>query len=146
MLPLEVLVAPQLKAAGFTKKSRTWWRDAGETVQVLNLQKSSFGERLYVNLGVYIKPLGTEHRPPHNRCHLQARLERVATPSRAAAVLRAESAQQPDSALVEAITLDGVAWLDRLSSKDGIRNYINSGGAKIGMVFGTVHQFISTPE
>jgi hypothetical protein len=145
MLPLEASVAPQLKVAGFKKKARTWWRDVGETIQVINLQKSAFGERLYVNLGAYVKALGADRQPPHHRCHIQVRLERIADPTRAAAVSMAAS-DRADNELIDAIVLDGVAWLDRLSSKGGIREYVASGGASRGMVLGTVRQLISTQE
>jgi hypothetical protein len=66
MLALEGLIAPPLKALGFKKRARTWWRHRDATIQVLNLQKSSFGERLYVKLGVYVKALGAEGFPLSN--------------------------------------------------------------------------------
>ena len=146
MLPLEAAIAPQLKSAGFAKKARTWWRRTGETIHVLNLQKSSFGERLYVNLGVYLTALGAESSPPHNRCHVQARLECVADPAREAAIASAESDKTPAPALVEAVVADGVAWFDTLHSQEGIRSYLESGGASKCLVLAAVRQLVSAPE
>lgn len=80
MLPLSAQIAQPLKALGFTKKSDSWWRQSQDAVQVLNIQKSPFGERIYVNLGIYLKALGTETTPPERRCHVQVRLERIADP------------------------------------------------------------------
>jgi hypothetical protein len=146
MLPLAAVIAPQLKAAGFRKKARTWWRHGDETIQVVNLQKSPYGERLYVNLGVYVTQLGSETSPPENRCHVQARLERVADSSRLAAISSAEADATPTQPLVEAILVDGLAWLDGLSTLAGIRQYIESGGTSKGLVLATVRQLVSAAE
>jgi hypothetical protein len=146
MLPLEAAIAPQLKAAGFAKRARNWWRRAGETIHVVNLQKSTFGERLYVNLGVYVTALGPETNPTHNRCHVQARLERVADPARQGAVSSAESDNIPGPALVDAVVVDAVAWFDSLSSQEGIRRYLESGGASKGLVLANVRQLVSAPS
>lgn len=146
MLPLEAAIAPGLKAAGFSRKARTWWRRAGETIHVVNLQKSAFGERLYVNLGVYVTVLGPEASPPHNRCHVQVRLERIVDPARAAVVSSARPCETPPPALIDAVTMDGVAWFDSLSSQEGIRRYIATGGANKGLVFATVRQLVSARE
>jgi hypothetical protein len=144
MLPLELAIVTPLRSAGFTKKARSWRRNVDKTIQVINLQKSSFGDRLYVNLGVYVRALGPETSPPHNRCHVQVRLERVADPARQLAVSSAESGTTPAMALIDAVVVDGVAWLDGLSSRDGIRKYLESGGAHKGLVFAIVRQFVAT--
>jgi Domain of unknown function (DUF4304) len=146
MLPLEAAIAPQLKAAGFRKRARTWWRQVGETIHVVNLQKSPFGERLYVNLGVYLAALGTESCPPHNRCHVQVRLERIADATRVTEISSAEATAAPSSALVEAVVLDGLGWLDGMSTKAGVRRYLDSGGSAKGLVFATVRQFVCIAE
>jgi len=142
MLLLERLIAQPLKELGFRKKSRTWWRHNDDTIQVLNLQKSPYGERMYVNLGIYVRALGTEDLPPENRCHLQVRLERVSNAERWGSVASAESDREPTPELIAAVLVDGVAWLDRLSTLAGIREYIDSGGASNGLVSSTVRQLL----
>jgi Domain of unknown function (DUF4304) len=65
----------QLKAHGFRKQRLNWRKDLGESIAVLNVQISPWGDRsYYVNVGVYLKVLGEELAPPHNRCHVQQRL------------------------------------------------------------------------
>ena len=146
MLPLEAAIAPQLKVAGFRKKARTWWRNVDEAIQVVNLQKSPYGERLYVNLGVYLTRLGPETSPPENRCHVQARLERVADPARWAAISSAEVGAAPPQSLLDAVLVDGLAWLNDLSTLAGIRKYIESRGTGKGLVIATVRQLVSVAE
>lgn len=138
MLPLESAIAPELKARGFKKKGRTWWRDTDDVVQVLNLQQSPFGEQLYVNLGVYLKRLGTEPMPAVNRCHIGVRLERVA--SHQAEVAAATLSTRPGAALLSALLVDGIAWLESVSTLKGIRSYLASGGASKGLVFASVRE------
>ena len=146
MLPLEVAIAPSLKSAGFKKKARTWWRSRAAVIQVINIQKSAYGERLYINLGIYVKQFGTEQTPPENRCHVQARLERVSDPARQPDVERAASSTVPSAALVEAILTDGLAWLDRLSTLQGIRSYLEHGGANKGLVLAAVRKLAAEAE
>jgi hypothetical protein len=129
-----------MKAMGFRKRSRTWWRSTPDTIGVLNLQKSPFGERLYVNLGVYLTQLGQESNPPHHRCHIQTRLERIASERFWTDIASAEPEAPPTLALVEAVLNEGTAWLSQMSTLDGIRAYIRNGGASKGLVFAAVRE------
>ena len=142
MFPLESAITPEMKALGFRKKARNWWRTNDYAVQVLNLQKSQFGEQLYVNVAVYLSQLGNEISPPHNRCHIQARLEAIVDAKYWNEIVAAESDSPSSPALVEAVLKGGVAWLDRLSTPDGIRAYLEEGGEKKGLVFGSVRKLV----
>lgn len=45
-------IHPLLKRSRFKRSSNTWRRDQGETIAVLNVQKSQWGDGvLYVNIG-----------------------------------------------------------------------------------------------
>ena len=80
MKPQDLLVgelAPILREAGFRKERSTWRRAEAETILVLNLQKSSWGENFFINLGVYFRVLGPEQKPPAHRCHLGCRAEAI---------------------------------------------------------------------
>ncbi|WP_082585445.1 DUF4304 domain-containing protein [Hydrogenophaga sp. Root209] len=134
MLPLETAIAPFLKVSGFKKKAKTWRRHCPDVIQVLNLQKSPYGDNMYVNLGVYVRSLGEEQNPPENRCHVQVRLERVTQSEREQCVVAANANEVPTQALIEAILIDGVAWLNDLATLSGIRRYLESGGSKKGLV------------
>lgn len=78
-------LAPILKSLGFKKQRLNWRKDLGQSIAVLNVQISSWGDRsYYVNVGIYLKAMGTEECPPHNRCHVQGRLS-VESPDAVAA-------------------------------------------------------------
>lgn len=143
MLPLSAQIAQPLKALGFTKKSNTWWRQSQDAVQVLNIQKSPFGERIYVNLGIYLKALGTETTPPERRCHVQERLEHIADPGLWNEIASAAADTEPTPALIAAVAQDGCGWLSRLSTLAGIRDYIESDASKSALVFASVRELVS---
>jgi Domain of unknown function (DUF4304) len=68
-----------LGGAEFHRKSSTWYRDLNETVLVVEVQKSNFGEQYYLNLGVFVKGLvpGQKDKlpPKENECHIRFRIE-----------------------------------------------------------------------
>lgn len=146
MLPLEEAIAPSLKANGFKKKAKTWWRQSPDVIHVLNLQKSSYGDMLYVNLGIYLKALGEELTPPENRCHVRVRLERVARAERVGSVVAASASEQPSQQLLDALLTDGVSWLNALSTHAGIRQYLEAGGSSKGLVLREVANLIAAAE
>lgn len=82
--PIKLAVEAALKSAAFRRKSNTWYRELEETIITLNVQKSSFGEQYYVNLGVFVKGLAqvrSEVPPGEHECHVRLRLESL-TPDR----------------------------------------------------------------
>lgn len=148
MLPVEAQLAPGLKALGFKKKARTWTRETPDAFQVVNLQKSAFGEQVYVNVAVYLKALGDETSPPEHRCHIRARLERIA-PESLAEEIRSLNASLPISAVLLSALLDhAVVWLERVSSWPGLDSFVESSMAKHCFVHVKVraHLAASTPE
>lgn len=146
MIPLETAIAPSLKEKGFKKKAKTWWRQSPDVIQVLNLQKSPYGDNLYVNLGIYLKALGEEKAPPENRCHVRVRLERVALEERQRSVAAASASEAPSQPLLDAVLTDGVSWLDALGTHAGIRQYLEAGGSKKGLVFREVANLVSAAK
>lgn len=68
-------LSPILKAAGYRKRALNWHRDWADTISVLNLQKSQWGDQFYINCAIYLKALGDEETPPAYRCHIRIRLD-----------------------------------------------------------------------
>jgi hypothetical protein len=116
LLPLEQSITPHLKAMSFKKKARSWWRATEDSIQVVNIQKSSFGPQVYINLGIYIRSLGPELTPPEYRCHIRTRLERVVPEELTQAVTSATSEGPPSEDLMRSILTHGTAWLEALST------------------------------
>jgi hypothetical protein len=63
-----------LKEMDFKSKGRSWYIDGLDSVVVLNIQKSDFDDRYYLNFGIWLKALGTADFPAENKCHIQGRL------------------------------------------------------------------------
>lgn len=69
-------IGKPLKAAGFKKKANTWFLNNDETIAVLNLQRSSYGPQYYINVGLWLKPLGEVDIPKEHHCHIRCRWRR----------------------------------------------------------------------
>lgn len=67
-------VGSVLKTAGFASKSGSWYLSGRESIVVVNIQKSDFDEKFYLNFGVWLRSLGDADFPSESKCHLQARL------------------------------------------------------------------------
>jgi len=77
-------LAQLLKPLGFKKTRSTWHRQTFDTIHTINVQGSQWGPEFYLNVGTYLRALGTELTPPENHCHIRAR---VHPPDSAAAIL-----------------------------------------------------------
>jgi len=124
MLPLETTISSRMKSLGFRKKAQTWRRSTSDSIQVVNLQKNPYGEQLYVNLGLFICTLGTELSPPENRCHIQARLERVVPDTFFESISSANSKSEPSPALLDALLIHGIKWLESIASPAGRKQFL----------------------
>ena len=71
-----------LKSVEFLRKSNTWYRDLEETVLLVEVQKSNFGEQHYINVGVFVKGIPATYMgklpPRENECHIRIRIEGLA--------------------------------------------------------------------
>ncbi len=63
------------KTRGGAKKSGSWYLPGSDTLAVLNLQKSQYGARYYVNVALWFLGIGTPTNPKPSHCHVQTRLE-----------------------------------------------------------------------
>lgn len=69
-------LAVELKSLGFKKQRLNWRKDLTSSIAVLNVQISPWGDRsYYINVGIYLKVLGSELNPTENRCHVRQRLD-----------------------------------------------------------------------
>ena len=73
---MECAFGGQLSIEGFKKKSSSWYRHAAGVLQLVNLQRSSFGMQFYVNLcfvpdGMEVEGMPT---PKEHKCPIRIRL------------------------------------------------------------------------
>jgi len=52
----------------------TWHKEISDIILVFNIQRSQWGFEFYINVGVYIKALGSKNKPPEYRCHIRSRV------------------------------------------------------------------------
>jgi hypothetical protein len=130
---------PPLKQLGFKKKSRTFHRTVGETIQAINFQANKYNEgasgSFTVNLGVYMESIaeltdGILSEAPHpSASTIWIRLGHLLPdpgdkwwqidPE----IDSKDVARDLESALMEY----GMPWLDRTSSRDGMRDAFSKG-------------------
>lgn len=67
------------ESRGGAKKSGSWYLQGHDTVTVLNLQKSQYGRRYYVNVALWFLGIGAPANPKPSQCHVQTRLESLVT-------------------------------------------------------------------
>lgn len=139
MQPIETALIPELKKLGFKRKSRTWWRQGEDAIQVFNLQRG-FGDEFFFNLGVYFRELGSEEFPPEHRCHVRARLERVSKPEYFTSIRSVEAAVEPPAEALQALFSDGMHWLGLVSSKRRLKAFLESEQASSCMVFASARE------
>ena len=110
--------------------ARTWRRVTDDAIQVLNLQKSPYGEQMCINTGLYIRSLGTDLVPSENRCHIQVRLERVIPDHLTIAVASLILQSEPSRLFFEALFTHGVEWLESISSPAGRKRFFGEAVSK----------------
>ena len=70
------VITEELSEFGFSQNGKEWFLGSDEVVFVLALQKSSFDDFLYFNVGIYIYSLSMITQTPKEReCHIRTRLE-----------------------------------------------------------------------
>ncbi|MDP1734048.1 MAG: DUF4304 domain-containing protein [Sulfuritalea sp.] len=125
-----------MKAHGFRKSGPTWHRDCDRMIQVLNIQKSQWGDQFYINLGIYLKDLGSEVRPTEYRCHVRCRVEQLLDGedfSNFNRLLNFDELAPLASRYKELRSLvaqSALAWLDTNSTKDALAITLKRGGTK----------------
>lgn len=63
----------------YKRKTDTWYLQKSDFICVLNLQKSAWGNKYYINLGVYIKDDSSLDFPKEYQCHIRWRLTEETT-------------------------------------------------------------------
>ena len=64
-----------LKHRGFKKKGHMWYMHSQDCVFRIDVQKSSWGEKFYINLGVYLKAIREVPVPPLTASDIDGRID-----------------------------------------------------------------------
>lgn len=70
-----------MAAHGYRKKADSWFLERPETILLINLQKSQWGDQYYVNLAIWLRGLAdAKSIPPKEQdCHVRVRLTSLTT-------------------------------------------------------------------
>ena len=66
-----------MNGAGFSKNIGSWYRITDDVITVVELQKSQYGLQYYVNIALWLRPLGEASTPKEQVCHVRTRLSRL---------------------------------------------------------------------
>lgn len=139
--PIREALSTLLKAHGFKNKSNSWYLDDEESVSVVNLQKSRYGDQYYINLGVAFKVLGVVGFPAAHKCHVSFRLEEAIPDAeqelyKAALNMENQSISPDDRKAVVSrmVEIFGLAMLRESSSAKGVEAAYKGGRLAGAMV------------
>ncbi len=92
------ILGATLEADGFLRRGvNYWYRQGGDLVQVVNVQRSRWGEQHYVNVSFWLMRLGTAKWPREQDCHVRMRCDDVCRSGhRLQSALDAESKMRVD--------------------------------------------------
>ncbi len=135
------------KASGFEKKSGSWYSATDEVISVSNLQKSQYGPSYYINQAFWLRQLGEERYPKHNRCHIQLRLGSLLG-ERSARFNQLLDLDQPiaESVRTEELTAvldhDLLPLIQRSQSVAGLRTLVAEGAFKAAGIRGPAQHLL----
>jgi len=123
-------VKPMLKKAGFKKTAFNWHRKQGDVIQVVNFQGSQWGKTVYVNLGVFFLGIEQQEKPKEYDCHLRQRLPGLSPDLKRCNELfdlgNSLSNEERYPEVIELLETLAIPWLERCSSKEGAKHYIEN--------------------
>lgn len=64
--------------SGYRRASSTWYHLGDDLIRVVNLRRSSFSARYYLNAALSLRALDEQERPKEHQCPIRARLESLA--------------------------------------------------------------------
>jgi hypothetical protein len=121
-----------IRPLGFAGPRRTWIRNTGATVAVINLQRSSWSDLCYLNFGLLLNALGRPKTIREEHCHLRLRAPYPEPkPSLVEAALDPERSEiadsQRDSIIAAYLHRKVEPLLRRWESPEAIRQDLDSG-------------------
>lgn len=124
---LRRVLVPLMKKNGFRKRGFNWSRRREAVVQVFDVQRSRWSDAYYFNFGVYDLQLGKASRPPIYECHVQLRSTSLKLPRGCSdAALDFTKRVTEREGQLRRIAQLGIAWLDQVSAKEGMGEYLRS--------------------
>ena len=134
-------MARELRKAGYKVRANTWHKPCRDTILVVNLQKSQFGDVHYINLAVWVRLLGENEAPKEYQCHIRQRATSLRT-EKAKALEQAlnfvdaaaMSPEERDALIAEFMRTEAIPFLESLATLEGIQAAVETQQLRGGMV------------
>jgi len=137
--------------AGCEKMSGSWYRRRDEVVAVLNLQKSQYAPRYYLDLGFWLVEVADERYPQPHKCHVRMRVEDLlpAAETRINDLLDLRCDMSDEERLTELLALldrELLPLLERAGSVAGLRGMLAAGMLKRAGITGPAQRVLAPAE
>lgn len=130
MLELTMVFDEILKTSGFEKKKKSWYRELEEVNQIVNLQKSDFGEQYYLNLGIQPSSMAKKRFEPENKYPLRLRFDGEMFGNKSLPkIIDLADSRRPESIQVEEVKSmlrSSLQFLDRVKTISGLKSEITA--------------------
>lgn len=74
---LETVLKEFLRSHNFKKKGKTWYRDTKDCIHVISARKLQWGEKYFIDMGIFVKQLGNTTFPKEHECQVSGSLEQL---------------------------------------------------------------------
>ncbi|HEX5751171.1 MAG TPA: DUF4304 domain-containing protein [Archangium sp.] len=134
------VMARELRKADYKGRANTWHKPCQDTILVVNLQKSQYGDVHYINLGVWVRLLGENEAPKEYQCHIRQRATSLRTEKAKALeqalnfVDTAMSPEEREALIAEFMRTEAIPFLESIATMEGIRTAVETQQLRGGMV------------
>lgn len=136
--PIHQVLKEILVPLGFSRKGDSWYHRSTEVVQVVNLQKSQYGNQYYLNYGAWLLTLSDSAFPREEKCHVRLRIEDISdAEEQYKNLLNLESdmgAEWRMASLREAFSSDLLPFIRRTGTIANVQRLYVEGELKRGIV------------
>lgn len=147
---VETAIGNVLKPLSFHKKGAYWYKATTECVLVVNLQRSSWSDLFYINLGVSVLTLNSNPTPKEYDCHIRVRLSSV--PGCSSTLDRALDfdelnldAQHRISAIEAAVRKCALPFFASLDSLEKIKDTLTTKNSLQSYTHGSLKEYLELP-
>ena len=144
------MIKKPLFDAGFALQSRSFYLRYAESIHVVNIQKSDYGDQYYINIGVALTQLEAPEFPKDYHCHIRFRLTGVmsgAEKHKLTMALNMENSAMSDSEREKIISISIrcrlMPFLRKICNQEGIAKMMAAGALQNAMVHKQVRELIS---
>lgn len=141
---LEKRISEALDGIDFKKRGRSWFRTTKDVIQVVHLQRSVWGKRYYVNLGLMVRAWDKDPFPPAYRCHIVGRISQLDScdPRKYEINLEKAGVAADVDRTMQALRHVGKAFFTKTASFSDLQKFVRSAPPAL-MITGEAREFFN---